>query len=392
MPARVFYFNPTCEIEVSNGLPNYMPPRHLRVMRDSMSSLPWVYADADDTVLVNVMPDDAFLKRMKVAGFTLPHFRLLSDIDRLSADLVPTPWGWSPVSARVLQGFGTSWNPELYPFYSRQFSLQILQGLLQLDLPHLIASDEVATELTTLEAVDENLQAWGNGVIKAPYSSSGRGVQILNRPDVDACVMNKTKSIIKQQGLVMMEPLLDKICDFAFEFEIKDGKIGFVAYSHFGVSPTGQYDSHFLPFDISHWPDEARVLWDTGIIETVKDELVNVLSSTTLSSCYEGYLGVDALIFRRKNGEVCLQPCLEINLRYNMGIVGWSLESHIATGSRAIFKIEHRRDLNFDIYDKVQQEECPLIVDDGKIVSGYLPLTPPSEDAQNMACIFVSKS
>ena len=35
---------------------------------------------------------------------------------------------------------------------------------------------------------------------------------------------------------------------------------------------------------------------------------------------YVGYLGVDMMIYEDESGEFGVQPCVEINLRYNMGI------------------------------------------------------------------------
>lgn len=390
MLPHIFYFNPTCEMEVANGLVSYMPPRHLQLLRDDLSALPLVFANSNDAVLVHALPDAQLLSLWEKAGFSLPQFVLSSDIKSIDSTFVPEPWGLSPAACKWLHRFGLQWDDNLRPFFSRQFALEILLKLQGSSLEHIINTEELPRPTSNMVEVGETLTSWGQIVIKSPYSCSGRGVQILRQNILNDNIFAKTNAVIKQQGLVMLEPLLDKICDFAYEFHIVDGKIQFLGYSYFNVNDSGQYEKHHLPFDVSLLPDDAQALWHSGLIDTAKNELITAIESSDLPQHYNGYFGVDAMVYKRQNGEICLQPCIEINLRYNMGIVAWALEQRLAPKSRGQFFIKARTDIDLSQFDAEQQKLFPLATKDEKVVSGYLPITVPTGTSQYIAYVLVT--
>ena len=392
MSKEAHIFNPTCEMEVANGEASYMPPIYLQKFTEDLEMLPLVYAEAEDFVLLRQSPDLQHIERLKMAGFDLPSFLLFSEIKSLSKEYKPCPWGWSPAVARQLKPLGAVWNDELKPFFSRQFSLNILQQLLQKKLTRIIDSEKIAKYVNTLSEVENLLTQWGRAVIKAPFSSSGRGVQILRNSQLNANIINRTRSIITAQGGVMVEPYYDKICDFAYEFQIVDGVISFVGYSSFLTNKNGQYEGHILPFNPNNFPQDATYLWNGGVVNAALEELLPILQNSGIATLYEGYFGVDALIFCDSDGAVRLQPCLEINLRNNMGIVALHLEKHIADNSICEFRIISNPSVSFTIFDKDFAAKFPLVMAGSKIVSGYLPITPPVENAQTMVYLLVKSN
>ncbi len=386
---KVHLFNPTCEMEVANGVASYTPPAYLQQMAKDLEVLPALYASQDDMVLVCRLPEKSLLDRWHKAGFYFRNFCLISEQNSQST-YEPQPWGWSPAVARKLKPWGAEWNPALLPFFHRSFALKILRLLMEKKLSNILPFDDLPLATKAMSDVENLLTERGKLVIKAPLSSAGRGVQILRNEQLNVSIFNKTRSIIRQQGAVMLESLLDKQSDFAYEFYITKGQISFVGYSSFDVNDKGQYDYHRFPFLSSYFSEAGRVLWDCGTINAVKDELLNVLQDSGICDFYSGYLGVDAMIYKAETGEMRLQPCVEINLRYNMGIVALFLESHLEQGSSGIFNIVPKQDVNFSIFDLEMQSKYPLVVNDGHIISGYLPLTPPQEEAQSLAYILVS--
>ena len=392
MSIEAHIFNPTCEMEVANGEVSYMPPVYLQKFTEDLEMLPLVYAKPNDCVLLRQPPDLQHIERLRMAGFDLPSFLLLSEIKSLSKEYKPRPWGWSPAIVKQLKTLEAVWNSELKPFFSRQFSLNILQQLLQNNLPRVIDSNKTARYANSLSEVENLLLQWGRAVIKAPYSSSGRGVQILRNSQLNVNIINRTRSIIAAQGGVMVEPYYDKICDFAYEFKIVDGVISFAGYSSFLTNENGQYEGHVLPFNPNNFSKEAANLWNIGVVNAALEELLPILQNSGIAALYEGYFGVDALIFRDSDGSVRLQPCLEINLRNNMGIVALHLEKHIADYSICEFKIISNTSVSLTIFDKDFTVKYPLVMEGSKIVSGYLPITPPAENAQTMAYLLVSSN
>lgn len=382
-------FNPTCEMEVANGEVSYTPPAHLLKFVQDLEMLPFVYASEQDCVLLHHLPDAEFTDQLREAGFDLPGFRLINRMDHLSADFEPSPWGWSPAIAHQLKPLGARWNQFLKPFYNRRFALDILNILIRRNLPRIINPTRIARFAESLTDVEKLLAEWGKVVIKAPYSSSGRGIQMLRGNHLDINIINKTRRLIAQQGGVMVEPLFEKVCDFAYEFKIQNGEIFFVGYSSFITNDKGQYEGHIIPFDPKSLPEEAYHLWDIGVLNAALEELLPALQDSGLAAHYEGYFGVDALVFSDSDGFVRLQPCVEINLRNNMGIVALHLEKHIAPGKRCEFKIVTNPSVSLTLFDMDLKAKYPLVMDGKKIRSGYLPLTPPKEDALSLAYLLV---
>lgn len=128
----------------------------------------------------------------------------------------------------------------------------------------------------------------------------------------------------------------------------------------------------------------------TNLLEEVKATLQARLS-TLLHGDYTGCLGVDMMICRF-DSEPCyrLHPCVEINLRMNMGVVAHGIYARwIAAGSEGIFRVEHfssAEQLQAD--HRMQKEVHPLTVRDGRIIEGYLPLTPITADSVYRAAVW----
>ncbi len=388
-PRLLHLFNPTCEMEVANAKASYMPPAHLLKFAQDLDTLPLTYAAPQDGVLVHHLPPVAFIDRLESAGFHLPEFFLSHEIEGLKNTFVPTPWGRSPAAAHKLKTLRASWDEHLRSFFSRQFAQNIVHQLLEKNLPHCMDAGDAAQHVESPEEVEKWQLAWGKVVIKAPYSSSGRGIQMLRFRHLDHNTIHKIRSIIRQQGGVMVEPLLEKICDFAYEFQIKKGQIHFVGYSHFITNEKGQYSGHLIPFTPQKLHQEAQNLWNIGVINAAREELHSVLEKSGLCKLYEGYLGVDAFVFHNQKGEPLLHPCVEINLRNNMGIVALHIEKRIAPDSSGEFNIISNPPVSLKIFDMDLRNKHPLKMDKQKIAAGYLPLTPPDESALSMAYLLV---
>ena len=110
------------------------------------------------------------------------------------------------------------------------------------------------------------------------------------------------------------------------------------------------------------------------IREALRTELVSVYGYT-----YTGYLGVDMMICRQdKENKYLVHPCVEINMRMNMGVVARLFYDRFAVpGSKGRFTVEYVPD-NGALRARHEQDmrNHPLIVENGRLLSGYLPLVP----------------
>lgn len=174
----------------------------------------------------------------------------------------------------------------------------------------------------------------------------------------------------------MAEPIYDKAVDFAMEFYVeKQNGVRFAGYSLFETDAHGNYKLNLL---LSNTEIEHRLsaYVSREILHEVRSCLLSALQRL-LKDDYKGYLGVDMMICRVAGGYV-VHPCVEINLRMNMGVVSrlflivmfllllrgntwWNI-----TGLEEALENHHRC-----------LSAYPLkIAQDGRILQGYLPLTP----------------
>ena len=193
-----------------------------------------------------------------------------------------------------------------------------------------------AVELFSRTEVDGFLQTHTDVVLKAPISGSGRGVWrcfgSLSQSAEGWC-----KRTLCKQGSVMGEPLYPKVQDFAMEFLLKNGKASFAGYSVFETEAMGVYSANILAAN-----GELERRLSEYIPLTYLHDIRDALSLffEREYSFYEGYLGVDMLIYN-ENGHYLVNPMIEINLRMTMGMAACRFfDAFVCESSTGIFRIE----------------------------------------------------
>ena len=360
----IFFYNPTCEYAIANGSPSWQPNKLLQKMESNMATLPMFFAEQNDFVLVDRIPSESFLENFCMLGLSVPDFITKEDAFSQTDFLnIPKgklcPWGWSPSVHRLLHVFKNScsaefqnspvfnWKPELKDFYSRRFSMSVLESFIseyhsEITIPKGLTG-EICYRIDQLEML---LGKWGKLMVKTPLSSSGRGLQPVTITPVHPKVWEKVLGIIGEQGFVVAEPLLNKVADMAFEFEMKDKKIEFVGFSHFITDKNGRYLGNYLNGMPEEYNDQLKYFIESASNKIVP-QLISILQKTQLSSYYEGFFGVDTLIFSDETGCLKINPCLEINLRRNMGLLALTLNTLIDEGKKAIFSTFYSLESNF---------------------------------------------
>ncbi|MGM0532401.1 MAG: hypothetical protein ACQER7_13730, partial [Bacteroidota bacterium] len=77
-----------------------------------------------------------------------------------------------------------------------------------------------------------------------------------------------------------------------------------------------------------------------------------------------------------------LQPCLEINLRHNMGLANIRLKRHIHPQAKGIWKAEAFRNIEWKHFCREKKQKHPPRFSEGKLRKGFLPLTNPEGNKQ----------
>ncbi|MEN8115999.1 MAG: hypothetical protein ABFS16_03415 [Bacteroidota bacterium] len=402
---NIYLFNPTCEYAVANGHYSWQPNKLLQKMELDLATLPLFFAQPDDKVIVENIPGDAYLESLKSLDISSPGFILKQSItsgnppsfqiDKLC------PWGWSPAAHKLLDPLKPScseefkkspvfnWKPEYRNLYSKKFALGILKELkAQFPYEHFIADNLITQVCTTKDEYEILLKQWGKLMVKAPWSSSGRGLQPITKTPIHPKVWEKLLGIVKDQGYAIVEPFLNKQLDLAIQFKAEQGKISFVGISNFSADKKGQYlgnNLNGLPENTS--PDVKE--FAEFMLQIIIEPLQKTVEASDLTKMYEGFFGVDTLIFRNEYGNLKINPCLEINVRQNMGLLSLHLEKLIHQGENGIFQIYYNSGITFLQFKTEMEKKYPLVLSDNKIKSGFFALTEAKHDTQFGAYILV---
>ena len=402
----IFYFNPTCEFAIANGSPNWQPNKLLQKMEDDMSSLPLFFGKKDDYVLVKHLPSDDFISTLKQLGVESPKFILKaeafnkSEFVNLSKNRL-LPWGWSPAMHKLFsplkvscskefkQSVVADWKPEHRELTSRKFASEILFQLLPRISSEIIIPESHLPKICTSQTDFEMaIKQWGEIMVKAPWSSSGRGLQPITKTPVHPKVWEKVLGIIKEQGYAIAEPYLKKEFDFSFQFEIKQGKVQFLGISNFSTNKKGQYEGNFLnglPAEL----DKNVQEFTEAAIDKIRNPLIKLLENSKLAIYYEGVFGIDTLVFLDENNQLKINPCLEINLRHTMGLLSLKLEKLVNKNKKGLYRTYFQPGTSFYAFKNEMERKYPLKISEGKIESGFLALTDAQKDTLFGAYILV---
>ena len=390
----IYFFNPTCDYAIANSSPNWQPNQLLQKMEEDLDLLPAYLAASDDGILLYNYPSDSFLDDFRKTEFKFPRFIQRNKQNQISQNQIRNikPWGWSPAAHKQTEylknlcsdEFSISpvfnWNPEIKHFYSRSFSASVLEEVLKnINTENILPINYLPKICKSETDVENALASWGKIMLKAPWSSSGRGLQPITKTPIHEKVWEKINGIIRDQGFVLAEPLLNKVHDLAFLFELKEGIIRFTGTSHFFTDKNGKYEGNYL--NGASKPDFERVVSFINKMQVkILPELIRVLQNSKLPAVYEGPFGVDMLIYRDDNDELFINPCLEINLRFTMGFVALKIERMLAEKSKGVFRIFYEPGKSFFSFSNEMRTKHPLIITESKIVSGFLALTEPTPE------------
>ena len=324
-------FNPEHDIALASNLTNFTAPRAARCLRSDLGYIPVLWAEDGDAVLVD---DVAYAERLrqdlsKSLNATLPNVRFVTKalLGNLELSSI-SPWGWDKALCSELCRNGISLD--LYP---SQSELEIIRALSHREL-----GVKLLTELRVLGTVGESIVCHDEDdvirylenhkqiVVKAPWSSSGRGVRMVRIGDYESKLSRWVKNMLKRQGALVAEPYYNKVEDFGMEF-FSDGN-GALIYSGLSLFKTEQnaYRGNIIASEqvkqslINHYIS-------MDLLEDIKEKIQVVLGQW-LKCKYKGPLGVDMMIVKDYlTWGYFLHPCVEVNLRRTMGHVALSLSS-----------------------------------------------------------------
>ena len=393
---NIYLFNPTNDFAIGNGSSHWQPNKILQKMEADLSSLPMFFARNNDFVLIDKIPTPDFTEQLKKINANIPNFILKNQV--LNYPFVShtinklLPWGWSPAAHKLLsplkewcsiefqQSPVFNWKPEHREVASRKFALEILEQLQStLNLKTILPKDKRPIICTIKDDFETAIKNWEKVMIKAPWSSSGRGLQPITKTPVHPKVWEKVMGIVKEQGFALAEPLLNKALDLALLFEIKKGKVKALGTSYFYTNIKGQYEGNYLnglPANI----DKKIVDFAENIIGEIRQPIIDTIENSKMATFHEGVFGVDTLIYFDENNKLKINPCLEINVRHTMGLLALRLETLISKNKKGVFSTYYKPGKSYYQFKNEMEEKHPLKIVENKIESGFFALTEARQD------------
>jgi len=390
---EVYLFNPDNDLALANGDENYMPPSSARKMAEDLSLLPLWYASEGALILTsNYENAFSWLEDIKHSfGISVD---LITENEIASFDsLILCPWGWNATllkHARQL-GFLEDSLPDKIKIESiRKLSHRSLSVSLLRELNISSSYCGYSEELMCDEAVRNFVEHYPRVLLKAPWSGSGKGLR-PGKGVYTSHIKGWSNRIIKNQHCVIGEPFFDKVCDFAMEFSCdEDGKVHFAGYSFFETDVRGAYKANLLASDLTIEQRLAEFI-SLDDIHSLRDRLEEKLAAS-LNGKYKGYLGVDMMVCRfSEYPNYRIHPCVEVNLRMNMGLFSRLFyDRFLVKGKTGYFSVDYYQNSRELLEDHLQKaKDYPLILENGRIASGYLSLTPFSQQSNYRASILI---
>lgn len=387
---KVYLFAPENDLALATNKRYYTPPPAARKIAADLSLLPLWYADDNSLVLSQqAIPSD--LQRV---------IENLGICSQAVSSLPPGewdcyPWGWSTYICQQLEKAGI--EKHLLPDNQQIVEIRRLSGrattrdiwqhiasiLPNLPLP---PAPEILYDAAEIKHFIETHHAT---LLKAPWSSSGRGI-IRTNGTYNFSIARQAEGILRKQGYIMGEILFDKIVDLAFEFHSDGIQTQFTGYSLFNTDLHGCYTHNILASDTAIERHLSHLI-PIDTLHNVRDTL-RLITSQLIAPHYKGYFGIDSILYRN-NTDICLHPCIELNLRMNMGIVAHHINRYyVAEGSSGSYHVVYEKSpLRHRERQQALQKKYPMIIKDKRIIAGFIPLTPLYDDTSYQAYIIIEE-
>ena len=345
-------FNPEHDLALAANLSNFTSPHAGRQLRADIGFLPAIWADGDDVVLVEDV-EAAQRDFAKVMHRSFDRFVDKRQLARLDITHVE-PWGWDLALRSFLIRYGVRnvlTEEEIGVIRDLSHRNHAIDLLRALDFEGTTGRSWLADGMA---AVRQALQDCRRIVVKAPWSSSGRGIRFIeaNHEDVphDTCCAALTgtvpmisqqrwiENVIERQGSVVIETYCHKVKDFGMEFE-SDGE-GHVRYLGLSLFHTqnAAYIGNILASEEEKQEKISRYL-SMNLLEKVQEKICVFLGELYRGK-YAGPFGVDMMVVRGDDQQhFLLNPCVEINLRRTMGHVALALSKQMP--SDLVMRVEY---------------------------------------------------
>lgn len=297
-------FNPETDYALAIDHLQYTPPKQIVALRRQLAAIPALWAREGEVIL---MPDkpvpSPYLDLAVKRGIEI------ISIDKARGYEV-RPWGWNKAIAHALRKSGAEGIPD----NNRLTTIRQLAHRRNTRLFHV--GEDCPEELRSVRCVEEWLSRTSDCYLKAPWSSSGRGVIHSTSMSREA-ILKWCGGIINRQGSVMAEKGWNRTLDFATEWECRGGEAIFNGFSIFKTSDEGRYLGNISASETTLLNlIQSEADWNDDILLHQKRVL-----DTHFAPFYTGPIGIDMLADCNRRVNICV----EVNVRQTMGMAAAAL-------------------------------------------------------------------
>jgi hypothetical protein len=312
---RVFFGNFDFEHELTNAADRSHAPVSGHTLKSGETigaDLAWAWtaiAKADDVILTPGEIQSADFSELRQLGLPIPGF---VDVTKAFDETAPAqfvPWGWTA----SLLAFGESrgWECAAPPIQvvrevnrrAFRFSLEEQWGI---GLP----GAAIATSPAELDDILRQSGDWSRGwLLKANFGMSGREALRGRGTQLDDPARNWALRQLQSAGPIVVEPIVDRIAEAGLQLEIsRAGEPELIGITPLLVDRAGVYrGSRFGS------PSSELEPWQPAIEPALR------VARELQRLGYFGPLGIDAMRYRDRAGEIRLRPLQDLNARYTMG-------------------------------------------------------------------------
>ena len=418
---QILLFNPEHDLALANGDRHFIAPRNIREMAHDL-------ADIMEAILPSSDSESSFISPLASAH--------------------PVPWGWDPAVVEQFKRMGITAQElptddalaALSRRSERITAHQILCNFRKAHTDNAFVGESLVAR--TFDEIADFAERHQHILLKAPLSGSGKGLRHVNKEGLPlspsgggtpesseqseggmlslSSSLKKVESwanaLIRRHGYLTAEPYYNKVQDFAMEFIADATGCHFIGYSYFITDGHGRYIASrlmsdakaedllctYVPRKALHKIRQWMILHHTDIIPSEWDTtrhplpfgidmmIVRESQQSTVNSQQSTVNHPDSNSeFRIQNSKFTIHPCVEINLRMNMGIIAHEIYRHLLTpDSEGTFQIARFPDnTSLRAFHDEQTSLHPTTYRDNRLASGYKAITPINTGTTHLAYI-----
>jgi len=388
---NISWFNPG--VENASGLKK--TNKAINHIQNDLESLMLFTASEGDIVLLQNNYPEEYFNYLKKQRLLLPKVEIKDCFASTKRDLTfrnCSPWGWGPDSIEFAKKMRVSNLPEndlshLIKMNSKVFARKI--SLVLFNEFNSEVCDEfyngvVCSNGHEIENCINEFNSKGvtHLVIKAPYGTAGRGFKLIDKTSSLNQVMSWSNRIFKSQKVVIIEPWVERVKDFSYLFEYKNGVCEMIGLTEMIVTKQGGYKGCWIRNESSE--KEYSNDLQKKIKELIEDEF-----KTHAGKLDKIPFSIDGYLFKDRNQKVILRPISEFNFRMSMGRIACELSKNAANDRMTMFRIINIGELESKSRIEIIKD-FKLKLNEEKWLDGIVFLTPIFKHTQYCAIMVVS--